>query len=610
MATQANTTTRIAQSVNQLLFAFSEFLAPKFIHPATPHTRDRWRLCILAVLAASLFVKTILIVNGSFMLTRADGVSRLFIAMDRFGDPTYLPNLKTWGELPLIIPQIYYSILFALDKLSGGALDVTKTVLFFNALAYAGATWFLSIAMLRTLGGLAGAATCLLLTAAVMPGYYSLTAAVEPISVLFAALAIYFAVRALSEEHGTWMLALKSSIFILLASTFRLEFFTLAPMLSGILLHRIGILRSVFFVVVAGLFLIFQYAIAFLVSDLVAYSDISKHYPSIKYVPFKTLLKTNLIQAGALDTWTAFGGYAALLSGVVGLFFKSTRFWSTLALISFAIIISAAMIGKITAGQERYIMLPMMLLAMPMAGLLQVSAARLNGRVPPKIKPGLALAFAGLALTLSIAQFQNFITKRMDQPDIALRSAQVYLTAHAEQGDVVFTDMTFYNSFPLAIHAYALTGELGYSYQSKSQVSEAAIDVLGADEAHRLTRDRSAIIPHLSIVEKFDGAFQIWSAGFIDEHQPRFFVALTGRWRENWRRNMDRAGVKHSSFIYPHISQIGENDAGEPVYAGTPDFGRTPLCLVEKYQNEMIVIFEGFYPPIGDKLAKECAQLL
>ncbi|MEO1240325.1 MAG: hypothetical protein AAFX54_00325 [Pseudomonadota bacterium] len=556
------------------------------------------------VVGATLY-KFLYIFSGALLLTRSDGASRLFFAVERYGDPNYLANLKTWGELPLPAPQLFYSALFALDQASDGFFDITKTVLVTSVIAYAISCWLFSIIAFRTLGSIAGVLTAILLTAAKMPTFFSTTAAVEPMAILFFSFAFFYAVRALqSEANPAKSAILLSALCICLASAFRIEFAVFALFFGAFLFHRIGTIWTTAYVLLAFAFVGFQLGLTNFHPALSTYWDISKHYTSINKLPLTSLPDTALFRSGFFNAWGAIPAYGIVVIAIVALGFRKARFFSLIALSSFALIVFAVTAGKIAAGQPRYLMLQMMLFALPVSGAAQYLydySKQSNTKWVSITRVSIAFCSGALLIALSFANFRSAIQDRVNAPTLAVRNTMDFLSTRLQPNDIIFLDYLKSYESSIALHTYAEVRTKGHTYLSRCCIPLMPGEAVSREELTRLTSDRSAVVQSLSGKDKFK-ALQIWSDGFIDTNRPTYFISMRGKWLQERRKATESISTTAYSFIHPFMNEASADGDNIRRYRLSLPYSNLRLCLKEVYKNRRIVVYQAFYPSETSRL--------
>ncbi len=583
--------TRPAAFLHGLARRLSELLAPALL-AAEPSVA--YRTFAGGLLAASLIAKLALILSGAIGITNSDGASRLFIAMDRFGDPDYFGSLSTWAALPLPIPQIYYSILYGLDLSTGGVLPVTKTVLAHNAAAFTGAIACLASVVRRCAGQLAAACFILLGVSAFSPNFVSLTAAVEPISILLFSLSALFFIKALSDARPLRCALIGAGAFSA-ATAFRFEIIVLAPVFACLLYKRLGFRRSAAVVLAASSYAIVQFAVQSFVDGAAPYSEIRRYYPSIRLLTLSEFLKSSLFTSGMALTWGAAISAFALFASAYSLATKSVRLLGILALVCVGFVVLAAMSGRIVAGQPRYATLAMCLLAMPAAAtaaeLFKGAVNRLNtlrgGHGDTQLRRAAVSLFVGAATVLAVIQMERGFARRAASPPAFAREIADALLARVAAGDAVFLDYGDGFDYAIAIRAMAKSQAPTYTYLSRCCVSGDAARALGKDEAIRLTADKTVIAPGLSLNDKFL-AHQIWAHGFIERHHPRYFlIQRTKLLREAARKR--GAPAELASTILPFAVRSDGDLVVELRYAAVR------LRLSPIAQSSRFVLYEAHY---------------
>lgn len=564
----------------------AEFLTGGGAHAAGKVGKRASAICAV-IIGLSLAVKLWLVLTGAIMETRTDGASRLFVAMDRFGDPTYFSDPSTWTSLPLPIPQLFYTGLYALDVASGGALPVDTTTLSVNAAIFAVALGLFAATAGILAGGRGAVAFSVLGTAAYMPNYMSVTAAVEPPALFFFAAALYLVHHA-GLRGSRFGAALTAAGFLAASTAFRLEFVVLTPLLAVLVYRRFGFMRALGFVALAASYVALQTGAQWLSGDSLNYANMREYYASLRPLDAATFLASPFYRYGIADTWGAPLLPVAMALVVAGLFYRSSRLASVLALTSLGFIIFLALSGRIAAGQPRYAILAMLLAGLPIsvvAGDASRWASRRLGSVALPIMVGSAAIFV-------IWRGYATLERRQADPPGVVRQIADALFPLIGIGESTFFDYANSYDFPLAIRAASISRAPSYVYVSRCCVADAANEALGADRVGRLTSQRSVVLPGLELRDRLTAA-QIWAHGFVERHRPRYFVLLDpARSREfaaqsRWPEDM-------ASTIWPFATPLAEG-RGAPLRLDLPYAGiRVELTAI--LANSYMTLYEAEYP--------------
>lgn len=575
----------IGGSLSGSLRAASEaLLAPGFLAPARARAPDL-KLFVIALVGAALIIKLTLILSGGAAITASDGASRLFVAMDRFGDADYFGSLSTWAALPAPLPQVFYSLLYGIDVATGGKVPVTISLLAVNATAFAGVLFCLSALVWRGAGPMAAALFASLGVAAATPNYIAMIEAVEPVAVLLFSAGALLSVCALSSPRP-FLTALLGAGALSLATAFRLEYVVLVPAFAALLYSRLGLARVAAFAAAASSYAIVYCLLQASVDWAAPYSEIRRFYTvSIRPRTLQEFMNAALFTSGMKGVWGAPAFVFGLFAAVAGLASKRTRFFSLLALTALGFIVFAAMSGRVPAGQARYAMLPMCLLAMPAAAMLAEVVERLARRTPKaeRLKAGVL----GLAAALALVRHDAVIRLREMIPPATVEEMARALLARIGAGESAFFDYAESEDFALAVRTMATSGAPSYAYLSRCCVSPHAAASLGAEEVRRLTRDKTIIMPGLS-ANDHQQALQIWAHGFIERYRPRYFLVMRTKRLNAYARRLGWP-LDRASAVLPFSTREGPDLRVKLRYADTA-FRLRPIA-----RNSRFVLYEAQY---------------
>lgn len=597
-----NTLARYAALVRTALRQASGALTPQIAGGALWRERPLL-IAVGAILAANFAVKLAMIWSGAITLSRSDGASRLFVAIDRFGDSDYFSALGTWTSLPLPAPQLFYAALYGLDRLSNGALPVTLSVLSVNAVAFAGALACFAYCARRIAGPVAAVIFALLAACAYMPNFVSATAAVEPLALLFFSVGMLMSLRALSS--GTpFRAACLGALALMASTTFRYEFYFLAPIFSALLYARLGAWRCAIFTLIALSYMISYQFMQALIDGSIDYSQIRKVYTSIRPLTVSQFLNSALFESGIRRTWGAPILAVGAAASIAALFIKQYRLLALLGLTAVGLIVFAAMTGRITSGQPRYAVLGMLLCALPLAALaadaLRLATRRLAGAWKPFGEPRLQSAFYALIFvsggTLSAFQLNQAMTGRSQDPPPFAQEMATTLLARIAKGESAFFDYGFSQDFAIAVRATTASRARSYSYLSRCCVSQKAGEVLGAEQAARLTQNKGIMLAALSLDEKLL-AQQIWAHGFIDRYRPAYFLIQTPAQRRRYIVSQ-RWPADLASTITPFSTPLSDGGPEPGKLNITLAYAPTEFTLTPIQANDHFILYRAAYPAV------------
>lgn len=546
----------------------------------------KYAMAAAAIVVASLIAKLWLIFSGTVRVSATDGATRLFVAMDRFGDASYFSDIGTWSGVPMPVPQAYYMVVYWLDRVTDGAIATDTTLLAINAIAYAAAAFLLARLTQKLADGPAGLICALLCVSAFTPNYTSLTVAVEPLGIMFFTVCAYCVFTASQSAQPYRRLFIGAAAFAL-ATAFRLEYYLLAPFFAVIVCARHGIAQTVLFLLAALSHVAFYRFVQFIDVDALSYAEIRSVYSVIQPRSFSELLQSSLFQRGVVLTW---GLPALILSSfaiIWGLMRRQYRLLCLTAGSAIAMVLLAAIAGRIAAGNARYVALGMFLLGLPFAAYLSFWSGQLAAILKRNRKTVDAFLLTLIA-TLSIMHASFGMDARTKRPDAQSREIRDWLLEQSATPTSTFFDMAATQEFPLAIPVALKTGRPAYTYLSRCCVSDAARRILGDARVEELTGDRGILRPRLSPLEKAEGQ-RIWAHGFIETYRPKYMVAL-----RPGKRNLLEAALPSREYVSNFLGYMTKADE-YGVSVVNLRYADVEMSVRPVFFNNMFMIYEAEY---------------